>query len=172
MGRRGKPTPARLTPRQAEAAKKLRDSAAAQQAAPTSWLARTCPPRPPAPPRTPDASTAVIADGLPGSWSLVAVLQALRSAMGSVEELADLMVASVHKLPQGGWVLVYATPGEAAAFLQHADKVVIRGGDGDMKVEFHLPGAPSTRKREAEALRERQVFAALPRELATAVADP
>ena len=196
VGRRGKPTPARLTPRQAQAAKKLRDSeeewgakgsrenrnitrssrakrdipAAAQEiAAPTSWLARTCPPRPPAPPRTPEASTAVIADGLPGSWSLVAVLQALRSAMGSVEELADLMVASVHKLPQGGWVLVYATPGEAAAFLQHANRLVIRGGDGEVRVDFHLPGAPSTRKREAEALRGRQVFAALPRELATAV---
>ena len=98
------------------------------------------------------------------------VLQAIRSAMNSVEELADLMAESIHRLPAGGWLMTYSSVEEVQAFLRHAHRIVVRSGEEIVKVDFHLPGAASARQRAAEDLRSRQAFASLPRELATDLA--
>ena len=183
--------PAPKTPRQLQADKRERDereqwgskgskeyrntyrsSRAAPPAAtapPTSWMGLLCPPKPVAP-ADPSTTTVVIADGLPASWGLAMVLQAIRSAMNSVEELADLMAESIHRLPAGGWLMTYSSVEEVQAFLCHAHRIVVRSGDEIVKVDFHLPGAASARQRAAEDLRSRQAFASLPRELATDLA--
>ncbi len=131
----------------------------------TAWLDRVSPPKADTQPKQ-HAKPAIIVDGFPIAWQPPAIMQAIREGMDRVEELTYLLCESVHRLPSGGLLMVYTSMEEVNTLLQHSHKIVIRTGEGDLKVDFHLPGAVSEKRREAQDVRGRQAFGTLPKLLA------
>ncbi len=138
---------------------------------PTSWLARLREPREAVPAKAGE-TLGVVVDGFPAAWKPSAILIAMSLASRQVAELAGVAASRHLQLAKGGWLLVFPDAAQAERFLQHGHRIQIKSADGSpIRLNIHLPGAPSERKTAADTLRAQRVFTTIPFALAQELSE-